>query len=87
MQEAPRLISSWEHLAQCKSSTHYIEVDFDRCNAWVFPHGKSWEKGFDWGDELLLTSHTFYGKTHEESTKQLQKRGFNVIIDNWDKEE
>lgn len=34
-----------------------------------------------------LSTHTFYGLNYRHSTKTLQKYGFDVEIDNWDKEE
>ena len=35
---------------------------------------------------MYLSTHTFYGKHYEFSTKQLQEHGFDIEIDNWDKE-
>lgn len=35
---------------------------------------------------VYLSTHTFYGSQYEDSTKLLQKYGFDVELDNWDKE-
>ena len=34
-----------------------------------------------------LSTHTFYGSEHKRSTKVLQSCGFDIEIDNWDKEQ
>ena len=74
-----KLISTWDELAECKSETHYLEIE--DCCGWILPT-------IDNGEcHIYLSTHTFYGGMHEYSTKILQKCGFNVIIDNWDKED
>lgn len=35
---------------------------------------------------IYLSTHTFYGKHYKHSTELLQKYGFDIEIDNWDKE-
>lgn len=35
---------------------------------------------------VYLSTHTFYGSQYEYSTKVLQEHGFDIEIDNWDKE-
>ena len=37
-------------------------------------------------NHIYLSTHTFYGKNHEYSTMILQEHGFDIEIDNWDKE-
>ena len=37
--------------------------------------------------DVYLSTHTFYGNNYMESTNILQACGFDVEIDNWDKEE
>lgn len=70
----PQLIKNWEELKECKSDTHYLKIE-EYCG-WI--HSKSNE------DDYYLSTHTFYGKTHEGSTKLLQSCGFNVVLANWD---
>lgn len=36
-------------------------------------------------DHVYLNTHTFYGKQYKYSTELLQKYGFDIEIDNWDK--
>jgi len=85
------LINNWDELVNCgiESDTHYLRFDEEDkiggrvCNGWI----KSKEDDDSWG--TYLSTHTFYGanvKTYRESTHQLQKCGFNVIIKNWDGE-
>lgn len=70
----PKLITTWEELKQCESDTHYLEIE--EHSGWI--HSKN-------SDEYhYLSTHTFYGKTHEGSTKLLQSCGFNVQLANWD---
>jgi hypothetical protein len=77
--EKPKLIKTWDELKKCRSETHYLEIE-DGCG-WVHPKNgnpNSWE------GRHYLSTHTFYGKFHKESTRILQECGFNVEIANWD---
>ena len=74
----PVLIETWEELFKCTSPTHIIEAG-NCC-------GHVWRKERESKEyPMYLSTHTFYNATNEYYTKELQKRGFNVIIDNWDK--
>jgi len=63
-------------------------------SAWIRPIKvtEETEKNY-WDHNKYLSTHTFYGKnkdgtgrdTHKYSTELLQKFGFDVEIDNWDK--
>ena len=35
---------------------------------------------------IYLSTHTFYGSNYKYATKMLQECGFDIEIDNWDKE-
>lgn len=78
----PVLIKTWEELKDLKSDTHYLDIDLNMCNGWILPR---YEKQ-DYENSFYLSTHTFYGSMHEISTKTLQSYGFNVVIDNWDKD-
>jgi hypothetical protein len=80
--QATKLISTWEELAECKSETHTLKIDIKGCNGWILP-----KKTNGWRHEYYLSTHTFYGGQHKESTRMLQSCGFNVKIANWDAEE
>lgn len=75
--EAPKLIKTWAELKECTSETHTLEIE--EYNGWIRSKDK---KKDDYG--TYLSTHTFYGGTHEWSTKTLQACGFNVVIANWD---
>ena len=88
------LIKDWEELSKIpnESSTHILEVDVEGCNAWL--HAKD-SKPYNRKDDYIkqvphldvyLSTHTFYGSRYKQSTKILKACGFDVEIDNWDKE-
>lgn len=51
------------------------------CNCKKSTSTREW---FD--DHVYLSTHTFYGSNYKTSTKLLQEHGFDIEIDNWDKE-
>jgi hypothetical protein len=77
----PKIIHNWEELSECESETHILEIK-DGCG-WIHPKNDLEFK--NWNGHHYLSTHTFYGKTYEESTKILQSCGFDIIIDDWDK--
>ena len=79
----PKLISTWEELAEETSPTHFLEINIKGCNGMIFPKE---DKLNYWDDVYYLSTHTFYGSQYKESTRVLQSFGFNVEIANWDKE-
>ncbi len=79
-------IKNWEELAKLPANEKYkIVMNGDGCSGHIVPVDDNVElkMGINW---IYLTSHTFYGPNYEESTKLLNKFGFNVQLDNWDKE-
>ena len=76
----PKLIKTWDELRECTSETHVLEIE--DCNGWIRPKVKNEETY--WEDIYYLSTRTFYGGTHERSTKILQECGFDVEIANWD---
>ncbi len=72
------LIKNWEELAKIPDSkTHTLVIE----------DGAGWivSKENDKYEEYLST-HTFYGRCYDYSSKLLQKYGFNVQLANWDKD-
>lgn len=63
------------------SNTHYLEIHVEAC------HGRIRPKADDEALGDYLSTHTFYGSNHQHSTKLMRKRGFNVTMENWDKQE
>ena len=79
-------IKNWEELAKLPANEKYkIVMNGDGCSGHIVPVDDNVElkMGINW---IYLTTHTFYGPNYEESTKLLNKFGFNVQLDNWDKE-
>lgn len=78
-----RLIKSWEELAKVEESeTHYLEIKPEEGSGWIVTKNPVSDK---FSDRMkYLSTHTFYGSTHEYSTQLLQSCGFDVEIDNWD---
>ena len=72
-------IKDWEDLDKInkESDTHTLKVDVEGCCGWIIPKDITQHKHY-------LSTHTFYGKTHEYSTRLLKQCGFNVKINNWD---
>lgn len=79
--QKPILIEHWDHLREVNPQSNTHRLVMDEYSAWI--HGDDEENSHD---HHYLSTHTFYGSTHENSTYMLQKCGFNVEIDNWDKE-
>lgn len=83
-----KLIKNWEELAKVPPNDKYkIVIDEDMCCGWIRPINENIcdEKFFD--HNYYLSTHTFYGNNYKESTRALQKFGFDIEIDNWDKKE
>lgn len=88
------LIKNWEELSKIpnESATHILEVDVDGCNGWLkSKYPKSYNKKLSFMRQIkhmdvYLSTHTFYGHNYKHSTKVLKACGFNVEIDNWDKD-
>lgn len=82
----PKLIKSWEELDGLENESYRIRVE-DNCSGWIEPKVETEETEKDfWEHHAYLSTHTFYGSDYKHSTKVLQKFGFDVEIDNWDKE-
>lgn len=82
-----KLIRNWNELAQVPPTDKAkIVIDEDMCNGHIQPLDDNEEIKFGENWEYLST-HTFYGKHYNASTALLQKYGFDIEIDNWDKEE
>lgn len=89
------LIRNWEELSKIpnESKTHRLEVDVRNCNGWLIaknpmPYNEkiSYIGQIQYLD-VYLSTHTFYGSNYKRSTEILKACGFDVEIDNWDKEE
>ena len=74
-----KIIANWIELAQVPDSEKYsLDITPEDGNGWI----REKEKPDKCGE--YLSTHTFYGNTHEYSTKLLQSCGFDVVLANWD---
>lgn len=81
-----KLIRDWNDLVGLESEKYKLEIDLKFGSGWIVPKEETEETENDYHKHhKYLSTHTFYGKTYEYSTKLLQEFGFDVEIDNWDK--
>jgi hypothetical protein len=76
-----KLIHNWVELRNFPKESEDYTLEINEYNGFIRP------KDNDFSKYYYLSTHTFNGLNFVNSTKALQKAGFNVIIDNWDKEE
>lgn len=89
------LIRNWDELSNIpnESKTHILKVDTERCCGWIQSKDpKPMKKHLSFMRQIkhmdvYLSTHTFYGTQYKQSTKMLKACGFDVEIDNWDKDE
>ena len=83
-----KLIKNWEELTQVPPNDKFkIEVDLRFHNGWILPIKETKETLDNYFENhCYLHTHSFYGNWYQDSTKTLQKYGFDIEIDNWDKE-
>lgn len=89
------LITDWDELSKIpnESATHILEVDTEMgCGRLKAKDKKPYDSTKPFMSQIknldvYLSTHTFYGNNYMESTNILQACGFDVEIDNWDKEE
>lgn len=82
----PKFIKDWNDLVGLESETHRLEIDTEMGCGWIRP------KEYANDDESFMNSHylsthTFYGSSYKGYEKLLRSLGFNVVLDNWDKEQ
>lgn len=96
-----KLIKTWAELAKVPANDKYkIIVDLHMCCGHIIPINDVGTNGGDeyicnceemeiaeyFKHHVYLSTHTFYGSNYEYSTRVLQEHGFDIEIDNWDKE-
>lgn len=94
MKEEPKLIRNWKELAEIpkESATHILEINLDECNGYINPKNpKPYNPNLSFmrqikNQDYYLSTHTFYGHEYKRASKILRACGFNVQLDNWDKE-
>lgn len=96
-----KLIKTWEELAAVPANDKFkIFVNKKLYGGWIIPvcdeMNDDEEHICNCSDEIknehyfknhvYLSTHTFYGSNYKRSTEILQKYGFDIEIDNWDKD-
>lgn len=90
-----KLIHDWKELSEIpkESKTHTLEVDINGgCGYLHAKNVKPYKDSLSYMRQLphldvYLSTHTFYGRNYEHSTKLLKACGFDVELANWDEEE
>lgn len=91
-----RVIHNWKELAEMEpkeSATHILKVDLEYCNGrLIAKHPREYSRKLSYMRQApyidhYLSTHTFYGHQHEWSSKIFHACGFDIDIDNWDKDE
>ncbi len=90
-----KLIKNWEELSKVSPNDKY-KIIVNNCRGWIVPICDELDKdndficncptNNDYFNHVYLHTHTFYEKHYKHSTELLQEHGFDVEIDNWDKE-
>ena len=98
-----KLIKNWEELSKVPPNDKYrIVVDLNMGCGHIIPvtdeptgnwydfkcfcdNDMSTKEYFE--QHVYLSTHTFYGLNYKQSTKILHACGFDVEIDNWDKDQ
>lgn len=76
---AGELVRDWNDLAALpESETHRLIIDVEGGNGWIKDKRNPKEMGH------YLSTHTFYGGTHNYSSALLRRCGFQVTCANWD---
>lgn len=83
----PKLIKGWKDLVGLESEHYKLEIDVFIGCGWIVPKVETKETEDNYFEHhFYLSTHTFYGMKYKYSTEILQKYGFDVELDNWDKE-
>ena len=88
----PKLIKCWKDLEGLESENYkirleYLSGDTEPSSGWIVPKVETKETDDDyWKHHVYLSTHTFYGSEYKKSTETFQKYGFDIEIDNWDKD-
>ncbi len=83
-----KLIKNWEELAKVPANDKFkIVVDLERGNGWILPIEENEETLNDYiFNHVYLHTHTFYSSYYDWSSKVLQEHGFDIELENWDKD-
>lgn len=83
-----KLIRDWEELSKVQPNKKYkLDIDLKYGCGWIRPvNDKILTDDNYFEHNIYLSTHSFYGIRYEKVTKTLQKYGFDIELDNWDKD-
>lgn len=90
------LVKDWEELDRIsnkESATHVLEVNAEEGCGWLKSKSpRNLKKNLSFMRQIkhmdvYLSTHTFYGASYQHSNKMFRACGFDIEVDNWDKEE
>lgn len=77
----PKKIKSWEELVGLESENYKLEIDLKYGCGFIVPKSESKETEENYFEHhIYLSTHTFYPRYYEWSTKVLQEHGFDVEL-------
>ena len=76
----PKFIRDWNDLVGLESENYRLEIDTEMGCGWIVPKTEIGEIN------KYLSTHTFYGSSCKGYEELLKKCGFDVELNNWDKE-
>lgn len=75
-----KVIKNWDDLVGLESENYKLKIDLDMGCGRIVP------KDSDSNEfQPYLSTHTFYGSSYKNYEKLLQKYGFDVELQSWDK--
>lgn len=75
-----KFIKDWHDLVGLESEHYRLKINTDMGNGYIIPKDDTTER-----HSYYLSTHTFYGSSYKGYEKLLQKCGFDVELNNWDK--
>lgn len=82
-----KFIKDWNDLVGLESEDYKLEINVNSGCGWIVPKVETKETEDNYFEHhYYLSTHTFYGLKYRHSTAVLQHFGFDVELDNWEKE-
>ena len=82
-----KFIKDWNDLVGLESEHYKLAIDVDGGSGWIVPKIETEETEKEYfKHHKYLSTHTFYGSVCKGYEELLQKCGFDVELNNWDKE-
>lgn len=83
----PKLIRHWGDLVGLESDKYRLDIEL-RCRGFIVPKEETQETWDNyWEHHVYLDTQTFSKECYQQATETLQKYGFDVQLETWDKED